>query len=404
MPVIGAMLLIISGTNNSSLTYNIFSTPVAVYIGKISYSLYLVHWPINVFASTILGEDYSLIWRISMFISTFIISIFLYRYIESPIREGTLFKLKENHYKYYFTGVPITLVIFSLIIVMKGLPFRFSDDVIYYANFVNDKAPERYSNCSYNDQKQVLLKEDLCTLGDLESPTDWVVIGDSHALAASAAFDIWLKEEKKSAYLIYRHACPPLFGLDLFKSKGECYRYNQKVYEFILNTFSIKNVVLVSTWLQAKEGLLTTDSRVKLNIIDSIDIFKNQLSQSLTLLKDNNRNTYIWTPVPGANGNVPKTLAKSKDVNKSVRELEIILQDHLEQFDFFYQAIKVNENKIFALISPYKELCESGQCRVLNEKIPLYYDNAHIAYSSSNFWSKIIKTQLSSTNTDDNSN
>jgi peptidoglycan/LPS O-acetylase OafA/YrhL len=394
IPVVGTMLLIISSTNKYSLSYKLLSNSSIVYIGKISYSLYLVHWPINVFASITLGDDYSLLWRISMFLLTFLIAAVIYHHIETPVREGILFKSKNKHYKYYLSGIAISIFCFAIVTFTNGVPQRFSDDVVYYANFANDTAPEKYAKCSYNEKITNSFQENLCIIGDSSVNPEWIIIGDSHALAASAAFNIWLNEQKKSSYFIYRHACPPLSGLDLFRSKGECYRYNQKAYDFIIKNNNVKNIVLISTWIQAKEGILTENSTIKLDESHSIDFFKKRFSDSLNILNKNNKNVYLWFPVPGAKDNVPKALAKSKSLDSALKQLEKTSFEHLEQFDFFYEAVKVNEDKIYNYISPYEELCSSGYCQILNNKMPIYRDTAHIAYSSSEFWSEIIERQL----------
>ena len=50
LPTIGTAFLIFSGMKNEPITSKILSFAPFVYIGSISYSLYLTHWPVNIFA------------------------------------------------------------------------------------------------------------------------------------------------------------------------------------------------------------------------------------------------------------------------------------------------------------------------------------------------------------------
>lgn len=84
IPVIGTSLIIYAGSNISF--EKIVSLKSIQYIGEISYSLYLVHWPVFVFFIYIFPEI-TLNYRIKLLLlfTTFILSIILYNLVEKNL-------------------------------------------------------------------------------------------------------------------------------------------------------------------------------------------------------------------------------------------------------------------------------------------------------------------------------
>lgn len=79
-------------TGSSRILNSIFSNSVLVYVGKISYSLYVYHWPILVFLMARLSNFYSEITSASVLMAsltclviTFLVSMLSYEYFERPI-------------------------------------------------------------------------------------------------------------------------------------------------------------------------------------------------------------------------------------------------------------------------------------------------------------------------------
>ena len=75
VPCIGAAFVIISGP--STVSGSILRNPAIVGVGLISYSLYLVHWPIIVFSNYLFGE-LSIVFKIFIFTLAFVFGFLLY--------------------------------------------------------------------------------------------------------------------------------------------------------------------------------------------------------------------------------------------------------------------------------------------------------------------------------------
>lgn len=90
-PVIGSMLIIMSG--DKTILAKVLSLRPVSYIGEISYSLYLVHWPVVVFAQYILVKEFSGPGGLLLVLVSLVIAIPMHRYIEKPLRNPKTFKI-----------------------------------------------------------------------------------------------------------------------------------------------------------------------------------------------------------------------------------------------------------------------------------------------------------------------
>ena len=319
LPTIGTACLLLSGQGSVTAISKALSWTPIVYIGKISYSLYLVHWPINVFADLLI-EDYSREWRVAMFALSIVLAALVYHLVEDPLRHKRYLATRKKLLLGYATGLAVTLSAFVVVHLVGGLPQRFPDEVLRLASYVNDKtAPLTECESSF------------CPIGaEGQSPT-WLVYGDSHAWAAHAAFDKWLRLNGQAGLFIFRHSCPPVNGVHLFGDQGACFAFNRAVMDFIERRTDISNIVLVSIWRQAIEGRLSTSSQTLLTKEQSVQLFTDGFSRTLEYLHSVGRHVYVWEPVPGARKNVPLELARATWEHKRA-DIEIDLAEYLNDY------------------------------------------------------------------------
>jgi peptidoglycan/LPS O-acetylase OafA/YrhL len=84
LPVAGAALVIAAGVGGAPKFQGFLSNPVSTYIGDISYSLYLVHWPVIVILRAVMdGGTYFYVVALA---SSFALAIASYHFVENPLR------------------------------------------------------------------------------------------------------------------------------------------------------------------------------------------------------------------------------------------------------------------------------------------------------------------------------
>lgn len=84
VPTVGAALAIYAG--HARHTGLLLRNPLSVWIGKISYSLYLVHWPLLIFYGYVTGEPLSVPGRFGLLAASIALAAVLHYGVEQPLR------------------------------------------------------------------------------------------------------------------------------------------------------------------------------------------------------------------------------------------------------------------------------------------------------------------------------
>jgi peptidoglycan/LPS O-acetylase OafA/YrhL len=388
LPALGGVCLILAGADVRTSTSRLLSTGPMVFVGKVSYVAYLVHWPLHVFAQRQWGESYGLSLRWLMFLLSIGLAWAIWRWIEAPVRERRFFQGNRS-VAWGYAGVLIATAGATLAVVRsEGWPQRLPLEARRLAAYASDKSPP-LRECEYSGNSE-WAPESTCRIGASGVAPRWLVFGDSHAWAGHSGFDLWLQARGESAWFAYRNSCPPLRGLHLAGDvKSECHRFNEGVYSWLTRNPQIYRVFMVSTWFQAPEGRLSESTTQHLDPNRSLLAFNGRFGASLQELRKAGKTIYIWGPVPGARRHLPQTLSISVWQGTSV-DLEVPRDEHYRQFDFFYSALELNRESIDVPVIPAADLCESGRCRVIDGDRLLYQDNSHVTASTADVWAGII--------------
>jgi len=98
IPVVGSLFVILFSNSNNLCGRVLKFTPF-VYIGLISYSLYLWHQPVLALAKLKLSTDLNMAIQVGLLLSIFLISTLTYKYIETPFRNKKIFS-KAKVFRY----------------------------------------------------------------------------------------------------------------------------------------------------------------------------------------------------------------------------------------------------------------------------------------------------------------
>jgi peptidoglycan/LPS O-acetylase OafA/YrhL len=392
LPTIAGVLLIAAGSVGDNAVTRALSLRPLPYVGRISYPLYLVHWPINVFAVLALDANYSWAWRFAMLAVSFALASSIYHVVELPVRSRLGHRRPRTTVRLYGATLAIA-VAFSLAIVMTaGMPIRFPERVSHLASYLLDTPPE-LKQCEYK-RGVPIGPETTCRLGNKGAVPRWFIYGDSHAWAASGAVDRWLDGIGQAGVLLYEAGCPPVRGVYLALPRGaDCFAFNEASLSFLGEQRGLSRVLLISTWRQAPEGLLSTAFDRRLTASESVALFQRQFAATLEALHEQRKEVYVWEPLPGARANVPRAMAKAESTSTRP-SIDFTGDEYRAEFGFFFDALRSNASLIAGTFSPARELCGTGLCATQLEGAPLYFDNGHMAYSSSAFWASAMARQL----------
>jgi peptidoglycan/LPS O-acetylase OafA/YrhL len=172
LTVIIGTCLFIWFTNKNDIITRLFSIKIIVYIGLISYSLYLWHYPLFSFAKISGIVSGSLEKKIILAFILFVFSIVSYFIIERPFRNKN-FIFKKIIFLLFIIGF-ILLSINLTIIKQKGFPQRFSNLKLINSNYEIDNFMLAENKISYETANKKLLF--------LKDKTNVLILGDSHGL------------------------------------------------------------------------------------------------------------------------------------------------------------------------------------------------------------------------------
>ena len=392
LPCLGAACLIASGFQGGSFASRLLTVPPMVYIGRISYSIYLVHWPINIFATFWLGDRYSWSMRFEMFGLSIVIAALLFHLVETPFREGKMLAGSRRMVSIYAAGVCASVVGFAVIVMGHGLPQRFPANVARIADAALDK-PKLDPACEF-DPKAVAGRPPYCLLGMKSKAPEWFVMGDSHAWAAYSALDTWLQDRGQSGIFSFRHGCMPIDGVDLYRDSS-CRAFNVALARVLAETPTVTSVFLVARWHQGDEDVISESDQKLLSKDESTALFNRQFAATLRRIHAMGKRIVIWEPVPWAKTDVPAALARQV-LSGHVSDLGISRSDYTKVHEFFFSDLNENRSLIEARFSPSEVLCHTGQCMVELGGYPLYFDGGHLTTSLSGFWARELEKQLGS--------
>lgn len=388
LPTFGAALLLGSGATAPTWTHRALARQPLRYVGKISYPLYLVHWPVIVLWGFASGGPSPWAVRAALFALSVACAAVLYHLVERPVRERRVFGTAPRLLGAYGAALAASVAAFALVGATHGWPQRFPAETLRLAAFEADRSPP-LTECEYAGKRPTAFEQP-CVLGKPGATPEWLVIGDSHAWASHDAFDQWLAAEGVAGVFVFRHACLPVGGIRLVGDNGQCREFNEKALAFVAAHPALKSVLLVSTWRQAAEGSVSPDEHVQLDKAGSLALFKTGLGATLAQFDGLGRRVYLWEPVPGARANVPDALARASRDGRPA-DIEFSRADYQREFAFFFDDLRDDASHIAGTFAPSDVLCASGRCVAQKDGNPLYFDNSHLARSSAGLMAAMLE-------------
>ena len=237
-PTLGAALLISAG---SGAWFNriVLSHKVAVWFGKISYPLYLWHWPLLSLALILNnGEPTSRTVRVGVVLSSIVLAWVTYKAVETPIRTRNRISTRQ-----LVGSLGFVAALAGTIVFFGGLPQRTvnQDEARLFLDQykklhklgLSDYYQERCDFYNWQTRGNKGSIDDACTSISGDRPV-FLLWGDSHAQALSFGFRQNISPEAQLA-LIATSGCSPKLKDDPENgaNKSACRASNELAIEFI---------------------------------------------------------------------------------------------------------------------------------------------------------------------------
>jgi peptidoglycan/LPS O-acetylase OafA/YrhL len=390
LPVcLGAALLIGAGETGSSVIGRVLSWRPVVFVGLISYSLYLCHWPIIAFRNrSFILSEHDILGprdRIEILVVSLIAATISWRFVETPFRSGVLRPGRKN--LFLINGLAAVTVSVVALIMMgtDGLPSRFSREAVEVAAFT-----------SYHPERE--WREGTCFLVPVNTFSDFLpetclsrdadrlnllLLGDS--LAAHLYPGIVSAFPKLNILQANAADCRPLLNEPVIKPPydANCYRMSAFIFGSYLIHHHVDAVLLAGNW---NESLLP------------------ELGRTVEWIKEHNMVPIVFGPAIEYDTSLPRLLAlslRSKDIRAVDRHRVAKAKLDQEMAELARHQWKVR------YISAFDDLCaaqiemEAGAQKETSSNCPVYaapgvpldFDEHHLTVAGSELFAREMRAR-----------
>lgn len=343
LPVVGASLVILSG--QGTLTGAALSWGPIRWVGLISYSLYLWHWPLIVFGRDAgwLGGTAS---QVTVVALSIVVAALSWRFVETPFRDKKRFT-RRRIMRGTVIGMLVTSVAAVGVFTTDGWSNRFSEEIVHFDRASGDVSPFR-STCHRSHGLGAI--SDTCVFGDDDPKI--LVWGDSHGVELSYA----LSELIPLRQVTYS-ACPPAMNYSP-EIRPFCKQHNDEVLQFILNSGSHVDTIILAARFDT-----------------SIDLpeFRSGFAKAIERLTETGKRVIVVTQIPRIDEDIPVYLARS-----GARTFPI------EKFAPMHEQIMgyLSQFPDLEIFDTFEAVCSTETCDLVLDGDPISFDDNHPSMSA----------------------
>lgn len=401
LPCVGTALLIASYSNKQqTLIHRLLSLRPLVFIGLLSYSLYLWHWPIIVFAKYHAADELEIRTILVILVASTLLAYFSWRFIETPIRTKKIFANRKDLFNAAVLSACLMIAVGVIGHISDGLPQRIKDDTLMLYSGHEYYNPRR-SEC-LNSEGNNSSQFKLCVVGTTNSgkKPQFLVVGDSHANTLMPLIEEMANSQDISGLFAMYNGCPPLLGI--YRSDASDLHKCNEFNEYVLSQLTKRNistVLLVSRWSlyselrvirpldQNKERPNNWLTLGKPDISVSRQSFREGLSAMVNRASEG-RTVWILKQPPLQHEKMsPRFLASRHWLGKNVESLGVSIDEHLQHQAFANTTIDTmvaSGGGYVRGLDPTPYLCgknpdNPNTCSAVLEGGSMYRDDDHLS-------------------------
>ncbi|SDE41100.1 acyltransferase family protein [Glycomyces harbinensis] len=400
-PVLGTVAVIIAGSSASrNPVSSLLGTGPFQFVGKISYSLYLWHWPILILAPLALDVEPTLMLNLILLTATVAIAQLSYQYIEEPMRNwkpvkrsngaglllgfacsvlgvATVLALTQVFPKTENADETVDLQAVEQAEDQTALEARLQEgldvttvpaDLAPPLAGMNADRPETYADGCHLDFDQTDQPDD-CAYGDTESDTTVVLFGDSHAAQWFPALETIAEQEGWNLISRTKSSCTSVMvHVGSTQSEGEyteCWDWKQNVFDEI---DEVEPALVIFG---------STNNATPLGEDDPAAAWADGWTESLDRAGESAANVAVLTDTPWATGEAaPDCLSLHMDAADECVEGDPYALSHLELRE---SALEAQEASDAVVVDTEPWFCLSEGCPLIVDGLAVYRDKHHIS-------------------------
>lgn len=404
VPCFGTALIIAYGQAGGVGKFLTFR-PI-IWIGLISYSLYLVHWPIMVYVSYRLPDMPSLEVRLILVPVAIALGAISHRFIEEPFRRPARPERRFGNIP-AFAGLGAVAV--ALCVPTLDYVFRLREALPDKLEALNRETPTVHWRGREQVGDHALAVTHVAARGR-DASRRILILGDSHAghLAAGAHH---LAAQGALVDIVSQPSCPALFGAVRFTTgdagrkqlETRC-RNSAEARRTVALSDKYDTVILASQWYpmfeprpeeirMGEEGLVALDQFERPSIGQSRDLFVGALRATIRDLKSTGKEVVVFSQVPPLGNDLTQCMSifagvEAEEGSRCYRLSRDLVSERAEFTDRMIAAIAREEGALAVL--PQQLFCTEVECLLEDPDTGefLYKDRQHLSQAGSIFLMK----------------
>lgn len=355
----------------------LLSTPSVVFVGLISYSLYLWHWPIFAFTHYWNFGELTLHTSLACVAASFVLAIASFYLIESPTRKKKVLANRGPVFSAALASSILMLAASWAIDSRNGYPDRLPAQARAVLAKASARTLNRQSMQAEGASKHPTSIQDieagtLPTLGKDQTRPSFILWGDSHAKVAMPAFDAFAKQHGLSGRAAILYSTAPFVNFDSGLPNGEpnVIEYSERLLQMIREQ-NVKDVYLSAYWSLYVE-------------IMGEEKFREIFRETVDRIAATGATVWILMDVPTHQIDVPKAMVGTHMLPFLDWRIEgCTYEEHHQKNSVIFELARQNSSANF--IDPAPGLMNKATARydVICEASPLYYDDNHLTAAGS---------------------
>ena len=360
LPTLGSLLLISAGPH-AWINRRVLASRPLVFVGLISYPLYLWHWPLLSYARIMVSDTPSIDIRAAAIGAAFWLSWLTYRLIEQPARS------KPNRAALMWITNLSVVVCLGLAVFLGQLHSRSNnygmENIVKAAagnwEFPGPRLKSVQTEHGYHFERG-------------SGPRKVLFTGDSHMEQYYARVDRLFEEHPdttKGVFFVTQRSCPPLHEMPGLTLPRNCAELAENALS-IADRPDVDTVVIGAAW-----------NRYEVFDSAAANSAFRDLSATITRYKKTGRNVYVILPIPRGDAFDPASL-----VHRSLVDFGFVVRRQVQRSDVdatlkpIAMRLQAVANAAGATaIDPVRYVCNDTYCPTLaDDGLPIYVDNSHL--------------------------
>ncbi len=348
VPCVATAAIIHAGASHATLVGKASGVRAIAFLGTISYSLYLWHWPIIVLAQRA-GLPFTPSTVVACGLLLFALSALTWRTVEQPFREPSSPLRKHASLLLPACGGSLCAVC-ALVLAGNGWPGRFPSTVASVASHYSDasRAPYREGRCFMTSKDRLASFDRSACLGLAADRPNVLLLGDSHAAHLWSGFrEAWPDVNVLQATA---SGCKPRSDAT---GPPRCTELMRDMLDHFIPAHHLDAVVVAALW-------------------EADDVAT--LRRTVAALRPYTDRVIVFGPVPRYDQPASTLLARAM-LHGALAGAASHLMAGVKPLD---AAMREALTPLATYVSPYAILCPRDQCRMLaTPGVPMQFDYHH---------------------------